>query len=358
MNEDIKQRLGAVRRELTRTRVQALLVTDMVHVRYLSGFTGSIAMLIITPRSRRLLTDSRYVTQAKKEATAFKLVQVTWKAKDIAKQARALGITRLAFEPEGMTHKNFLEVRPAMKGIKLVPFGDFLHTLRSKKSAREARLIKKAARIASSAFNDTLPRAKPGIRERDFALALETRMQELGSGQPPFPTIVASGKRGALPHGIASDKKIKKGELVTVDFGSAYQGYQSDQTVTFCMGRAKARQIKIYETVRVAQEMATAAIRPGARCKDVDKVARGYIAQCGFGEYFGHGLGHGVGLGTHEGPVLNPMSETTLEPGMVVTVEPGIYIPGWGGVRIEDMVIVTNKGRRLLTGSGGEIRQL
>jgi Xaa-Pro aminopeptidase len=353
-----RSRLAAVRKQVNSLAAQGMIVTNMVSVRWLSGFTGSEAALLITARGHYILVDSRYTTQAGQEANGFKVTLITRKPGEIAGLCRGLKIQRLAFESDGMTHARFLELKKEMKGVKLVPFGDGIKHLRAIKNAEEVRLIQRAADIARRAFKDLTPRLKPGMKESALSLLLETRMRELGSGQAPFPAIVASGPRGALPHGIASDRKMRKGELVTVDFGAIYRGYQSDQTITFCLGRPGKRQREIYEAVRAAHDRALAAVRPGASCKDVDRIARDVIAARGFGDYFGHGLGHGVGLETHEEPALSPRSKSVLEPGMVVTIEPGIYIPGFGGVRIEDMALVTKEGYRLLTGSGGILREL
>jgi len=353
-----RARLAAVRKQVRPLPADGLLVTNLVSVRWLSGFTGSEAALLIAARGQLILVDSRYTTQASEQARGFKVVLITKKPADFAGLARALEIKRLAFEPEGMTHARFLETRKVMKGIKLVPAGSGIARLRAVKNADEVRLISRAAGIARRAFNDVTPRIRPGMKESTLSLILETRMRELGGGQAPFPAIVASGPRGALPHGVASEKKMKKGELVTVDFGAVYQGYQSDQTITFCLGRPNKKQREIYGAVREAHDLAIAAVRPGAKCKAVDAVARDAIKERGFGEYFGHGLGHGVGLETHEEPMLSPRSQSALAAGMVVTIEPGIYIPGFGGVRIEDMVLVTRKGCRLLTASGGPLRTI
>lgn len=357
-SREIRARIGRARKETAGLKVQGLLVTDLVHVRYLSGFTGSEATLLLTPRGQSLITDSRYVTQARAEAREYSIVQVAVKIQELAGLVRGLGIKSLGFEPEGMTHARFLEFKRELKGVRLTALGDELRKLRQIKSEAEIMLMARAARIAHQAFVAALSLVRPGMREREFALALEVKMRELGSGPPPFPTIVASGPRGALPHGAASPRKMKMGELVTVDFGAIVDGYQSDQTVTFCLGPASPKQQRIYETVREAQAKALLALRPGAIAKDVDAQARDHIAKKGFGKYFGHGLGHGVGLMTHEEPVLNARSQTVLKEGMVVTVEPGIYIPGFGGVRIEDMALITAHGFKKLTASGGPLREI
>ncbi|MDD2500835.1 MAG: M24 family metallopeptidase, partial [Geobacter sp.] len=202
---------------------------------------------------------------------------------------------------------------------------------------------------ASAAFEAVLPQLQPGIREDEFALQLEFEMRRRGADGRGFDFIVASGVRGAMPHGRASDKPILAGELVTVDFGAIKDGYHSDETVTLAVGSVNTRQQQIYQTVLDAHDRAIAAVKPGITCRELDTLARDYIKAQGFGQYFGHGLGHGIGLDVHEKPVISPRSDAVVEEGMVFTIEPGIYIPGFGGVRIEDTVAVTADGCRLLT---------
>ena len=337
---------------------EGLLVSDPFNLRWLSGFTGGEALLLFGGKRRLLLADSRYTAQAQAEAPDFEVILYTRRPEEVAAWAVKLSLRRLAFEPEGLTHGRFLELRRAARRTKLIPLAGTLKSLRARKSAAEVRSIARAARIAREALEECLPRLRPGMREREFAALLEMKMRERGSGPAPFETIVASGPRGALPHGSASERRMKKGELVTIDFGAIDGGYQSDQTVTVALGRPRPELARIYEVVREAQSRALRLIRPGAVCKEVDAAARDYIRDRGFGDYFGHGLGHGVGLETHEEPVLNIRSETALAAGMVVTVEPGIYLPGLGGVRIEDMALVTVRGCRRLTRSGGPLREI
>jgi Xaa-Pro aminopeptidase len=356
---EVKLRLKSIRQQLNKQNAGALLVTDMENIRYLSGFTGTEATLIITRRSQYVLADSRYMTQAGREAKGYIISEISSRnASQIADLVKKKKVSALAFEAEGMTHGRFLEIKKAMTKIKLVRFKDAIIKSRAIKTSFEVLSIKKAADIAAQAFDDVLCKAKPGVKESSFALFLETRMRELGSGQAPFTTIVASGKRGALPHGVASDKKIKKGELVTVDFGAIYNGYQSDQTITFCLGKATKKQKLVYNTVKDAHDLAMENVKAGVRIKKIDGLARDFIKNAGFGKYFGHGLGHGVGLSTHEAPSLSPLAKGVLEEGMIITIEPGIYIPGWGGVRIEDMLLVKKGGYRLLTSSGRQLQEI
>jgi Xaa-Pro aminopeptidase len=353
---EIKARLAAVRRELAGLGAEALLVTDMVNVRYLSGFTGSEAVLLVTRRGQSLLVDSRYTTQAAGQAPGYAVVQTARRPEELRDAAARLKVRRLAFEAEGISHARFLELKRAMKGVALVRMNDVIGRLRARKTAAEVRRIQRAADIARRAFGEVWPRVRPGMRETELAAALEARMRELGSEKAAFDTIVASGPRGALPHGVATGRKMRAGELVTVDFGAIFEGYQSDQTITFALGRPSAKLARIYATVREAHDRALARVRPGEVAREVDRAAREHIAAAGFGDYFGHGLGHGVGLETHEAPMLNARGKAVLAEGNVVTIEPGIYIPGLGGVRIEDMALVTRTGARVLTRSGGPLR--
>lgn len=221
--------------------------------------------------------------------------------------------------------------------------------LRRRKEPVEISLIRDSVKVLDKGFRTAGKTLAAGVREKDAALLIERSFRESGGDSTAFDTIIASGFRGALPHGKASDKRIRKGELVVVDMGVVLNGYNSDETRTYCIGRASAEQRKVYSTVLSAQELAIGKIRPGVKAAEVDKTARGHIEKAGYGKYFGHGLGHGVGLDVHEGPSLSPNSADVLEEGMVVTVEPGIYIPGWGGVRIEDMVRVAKGGAEVLT---------
>ena len=343
---------------LKRRRLDGLLVTGLPNVRYLSGYTGSDATLWLEARAKVLFTDSRYVTQAKIEAPDFRVIEYRRKVEEICDHLARRKIQRLGFESARLTHALYRDFRRRLKKIALVPLLSELEKFRAQKTAAEVKKIQRAGAIARKAFEQVRPLLKPGVREREVALELEHLMKHLGADQVAFATIVASGRRGALPHGVASAKKLKAGELVTLDFGCAWQGCNSDQTITVCLGEPTAKQKRIYEIVREAQKRAIAAVRPGAGLRVVDAQARDYIRAQGFGQYFGHGLGHGVGLEIHEEPALGPRGQGRLEAGMVITVEPGIYLPGWGGVRIEDMVLVTETGRRALTHSSGPLRIL
>jgi Xaa-Pro aminopeptidase/Xaa-Pro dipeptidase len=233
--------------------------------------------------------------------------------------------------------------------VTLVPLTGEISGLRAVKEPAEIEKIRKAIQIASESFLDTLPRLKPGVHEKAAGDFLEFRMKRRGGESSSFPVIVASGPRAALPHGKPSDKGMEKGETVVIDFGVCHQGYHSDETKTLILGRPDPRQRKVYDLVRKAQEKAIRAIRPGINVRSIDRAAREVISRAGYGKFFGHGTGHGIGLAVHEPPTLSPRGSGVVEAGMIFSVEPGVYLPGWGGVRLEDLVLVTERGCELLT---------
>lgn len=328
----------------------ALLVVGLVSIRYLCGFTGSEATLILTGESSLLLCDSRYTLQASAEADGCRVVEYKVKMDGISTAIRESGCLRLAFDADKAVVSFFNRLSVALPEVEFIPLADQLERLRGVKTAEEVLLVENSARLASAAFKELLPKIRPGVSERFLAVELEMLMKRSGAENKAFDFIVASGERGALPHGAPSDRLISSGELVTFDFGACCSGYNSDETVTVAVGRPVKPLLEIYGIVKDAHDMAIAAIRPGAQCRVVDAVARDYIGSCGYGENFGHGLGHGVGLEVHEKPVFSPRSDDILTEGMIVTVEPGIYLPGTGGVRIESLLLVTANGSRLLGG--------
>jgi len=345
----LKSRISAARECLSRCGVEALVVTHLPLVRYLTGFTGSDGAVVISATGQWFLTDSRYTTQAAEEAAGFTQVEYRGKLEGITSLLRQLPAGRVGFEAEQVTvafHRGLADALPA---VELVPLGAELDGLRMVKDAAEIRLLERSAELASTALLGILDRIRPGVSERELALELEFAMKRAGAEEKSFDFIVASGERGALPHGRASAKEIRSGELVTIDFGSVCQGYHSDETVTVAVCQPAERQREVYRIVREAHDRAIDAVRPGVILKELDAVARDFITQEGYGAYFGHGLGHGVGLEVHEKPTVSFRGEEALVEGMVFTIEPGIYIPGWGGVRIEDTVVVTGDGCRLLT---------
>lgn len=295
------------------------------------------------------LTDSRYTSQAGSETSGYQIRTYAKPLDEIAALVKQFRIKTLGFESNHLSYDTYLRLRKALPKARVKPAGGIAGRLRAVKDGSEIALIRESAKVLDEGFALVKRLLKPGAVESEIALKIEFRFRARGAEATAFDTIIASGARGALPHGKASRKKIKKGELVVVDMGALKDGYNSDETRTFCVGRAGAEEKKIYKTVLDAQSRAIEMIRPGVKAVDVDAAARGHIAKAGYGKYFGHGLGHGVGLDIHEGPTLSPLSKDVLEEGMVVTVEPGIYVPGLCGVRIEDMALVTRDGCELLT---------
>ena len=345
----LQDRISSARGYLERYACDVLLFIDLNNIRYLTGFTGSDGAFVLAGNRGCFLTDSRYVTQAAGEVTAFETAEYRVKLDGICEALKKIGARKVGFAADHTTVAQLTSLAAALPELEFKPIGTDLDDLRIIKEQGEVELLDRCAEIASLALLATLDRIRPGAVERDVALSLEFAMRESGADDKSFDFIVASGVRGALPHGKASSKQICAGELVTLDFGAVYRGYHSDETVTVSLGRPNDRQREIYSIVKDAHDRALEAVRPGVSCRDLDGIARGYIDSKGYGGFFGHGLGHGVGLEVHERPVISPRSDSVLEEGMVCTIEPGIYIPDWGGVRIEDTVLVTGCGCRVLT---------
>ncbi len=343
-------RVENLRQMLRQNNIDAVLFTDLPSLRYFCGFTGSDGALLVTDEVVAFLTDSRYTCQAHQEVTADRIVQHQGKTEGIAVLLAEVGAHTIGFDGASLSYASFEDLRvkcPADCDWRPLPKA--FKGLRGIKQPGEIAIMKQAAQIAAEAFDEIRCQIIPGAVERDLALALEIAMRRRGAEEKSFPFIVASGERGALPHGVASDRRLKDGELVTFDFGARWQGYCSDETVTLALGNVSSRLREVYDVVFEAQQLALAAIRPGVSLMDIDETARAYIAGRGFGEYFGHGLGHGVGLEVHEFPVVSGRSEDRAVEGMVFTVEPGIYIPDLGGVRLEDTILVTAGGYERLT---------
>ncbi|MDD4504528.1 MAG: Xaa-Pro peptidase family protein [Clostridiaceae bacterium] len=327
--------------------------------RYLSGFTGSTGYAVIGKRNMDFVTDFRYVEQAGIQCKGYNVVihknNLMEKLVEVIKNS---GIKRLGIEEDFMTVGFFDEIKKALHGIELLSAKNIFAKLRLKKDKTEIENIRKAAAIADEAFKHILGFIKPGLSEIEVASELEYFMKKKGASGISFDTIAASGLRSSLPHGMASEKIIGNDEFLTLDFGCVYNGYCSDMTRTVFIGKATEKHRKIYDIVLKANIEALKGIKPNVTGKSVDKIARDIISAEGYGEYFGHGLGHGVGLAVHEDPRLSMLGDNMLEADMIVTDEPGIYIPGFGGVRIEDLVLVTEKGAETLSHSPKELIEL
>ncbi|OGQ59680.1 MAG: hypothetical protein A3J24_10155 [Deltaproteobacteria bacterium RIFCSPLOWO2_02_FULL_53_8] len=334
---------------MSKRGLDALLISDIKNIRYLCGFTGGDAYMLISAGRDWFLTDSRYATQARAEVKGA-LVKVYKKSLDVIAELASdnrLGV--IGFESNNLTVDTYKKLRKALPGITLKPVSGLVSGIRATKDPFEVEQLRSSASILARCYGKVEQNLRAGVREADIALAVEAAAKADGAQCMAFDTIMASGPRGALPHGKASDKRIKKGELVVVDMGVLFNGYNSDCTRTYCVGKAGAKVREVYQTVLDAQERAIDKVKPGALVSDVDLAARKHIDEAGYGRYFGHGTGHGVGLDIHERPSISPFSKERLAEGMVITVEPGIYIPGWGGVRIEDMLLVTAGGFEILT---------
>lgn len=345
-------RLSRLRALMADRGLAALFVTGEHNRRYLSGFTGSSGYLLITADKAFLLTDFRYMTQAPAQAKHFEVVEHQPKASATVKELlEQSAVKELGFEPHDLSYAAFKGYEAELAGIKLVPADSLVEELRMIKDEAELTVMREAAELADRTFEHVLTTLKPGVTELEVALEIEFYMRRHGASGVSFDTIVASGERSALPHGKASERVIGSGEFVTFDFGAYYKGYCSDITRTVVVGKPADKHRAIYDIVLEAQLNALEHIKPGMTGKEADALARDVIDRHGYGDYFGHSTGHGLGMEVHEAPRLSKLSDTVLRPGMTVTVEPGIYLPGFGGVRIEDDVVVTEHGVQRLTQS-------
>ena len=337
---------------LDQANLDALLVTGLANVRYLTGFSGSSALVLVTPRETLLVTDFRYATQVADEVGQLARVSVQpqslwtglWQL-----LGERTGVRLVGFESAQLLHRDFQRLLEAGARWQWRPTTDLVERLRERKDAAEIASITLAASMATHALDALLPQLRPGLSERAVAGMLEHALRDAGSEGFPFSSIVASGPRSALPHAQSSARAIERGDFLLLDFGAQADGYCSDITRTVVVGRASAKQREIYDVVRGAQELAASGVRAGMRGRDADALARDYIERHDLGERFQHSLGHGLGLEVHEAPRLARQADGVLPEGAVVTIEPGVYEPGWGGVRIEDDVHLAASGPEVLT---------
>jgi Xaa-Pro aminopeptidase len=350
----IQQRLSAVRQYLPDWGVEGLLISTGSNRRWLSGFTGSSGFLIVTPGRALIGTDFRYWSRAEREAPDFELVKMEGSLRQrMAILLKEAAVSSLAVEGDMTLNELALLEELEEFPIEYKPVGDTVEPLRQAKSAAEIKAIRAAAAITDQAMSAVNEIVRPGMSEKQIAWELEKLMREAGADKMAFPVIVASGPtHAASAHHTAGDRKVKAGDTIIVDMGASLNGYNSDLTRTFYLGGEPDQKFwDIYNLVHEAQKAALNRIKAGERCREVDKAARDMITEAGYGQQFGHGLGHGVGLEVHENPRLSYTADEkdTLPAGAVVTVEPGVYIEGWGGVRIEDLVMVTDSGVELLS---------
>jgi len=335
---------------LAERELDLLLVTDLVNVRYLTGFTGTNGLAVVGPGTRRFLTDFRYVERAKAEVQGFDLEPAPQDLRTALASGWPAGELRVGFEDQSVSVRRHAQLRETIpERIELVAAGGLVEVERAVKEPGEVAAIRAAAALVDEIYAWLLERGLVGRTEREVALALEQEMRVRGASGPSFDSIVAAAENGALPHATPRDVLIPEGTLVTLDIGARLDGYCSDCTRTWATGPLPDDLAAIYETVLRAQETALDAVRPGPEGREVDAIARDIISAAGHGDHFGHGLGHGVGMDIHEAPRLARTAEARLAAGNVVTVEPGIYVPGRGGVRIEDLVVVTEDGRDVLS---------
>jgi Xaa-Pro aminopeptidase len=338
---------------LGKTGSEAFFLIGQANIRFLSGFTGTDGYVFLSPGARIFLTDSRYVEQAETECPDFEIIDYrssySCLEEALAHYCTYYQIKKLGFEADIITFACYQKLKDQLSDVALVPTNGVVKNVRRIKDDREIHLLKKAAQIGDEAFAEILPLIKPGVTEKNIEIELEYLMKKKGALSSSFPIIVASGPRSSLPHAIPTDRKICKGDFITLDYGALYEGYCSDMTRTVVVGQPDQKQREIYQLVKKAQDIGVQTVRGGMLGKEVDQAARSVIAKAGYGDYFGHGLGHGIGLEVHEEPVLNSRSDHLLPPGSVVTVEPGIYLPIWGGVRIEDSVVVRPEGCEIIT---------
>ena len=356
----MKNRVRKLCEIIKRESLDFLLVTTPTNLRYLCGYTGSNGILLVSKDKSIFLTDFRYKEQVKKEVKGAEikiaqrelfstLMEIDW-----LKEKRI----KVGFESKILSFKLYEKLKALFPQILWIPTEELVESISVTKDEEEIKKIKKAADISEKAFEKILPLFKPGVKEQDFSTELEYTIRKNGGTGSAFEPIVASGVRSAMPHARASSKRFQKGDFVTLDFGALYEGYVCDITRTVVLGKATPRQKKIYNLVLKAQTKAIKNACSGMKGFELDKVARDVINNAGFKDYFGHGLGHGIGLLVHDSPGINTKSQEVLKPGMVITIEPGIYLPGWGGVRIEDDILITRKGCKVLTNINRELLEL
>lgn len=355
----LTNRLQKIRRKIQESKLDGFLITFLPHVRYVSSFSGTAGICLITNTSNYFISDGRYILQASEEVKSFKLITAADGLFSEISNRKLLKInSRIGVDGNTLILSQLKELRKLLPKVHFIPKASFIDGFASVKDEFEIEQIRKAVSITDHIFENILKIIKPGMRELDIAAEITYLQRTFGADKDAFEPIVASGKNGALPHAKASTKKICNGEMVTLDFGCVVNGYHSDMTRTIFIESPKQKAVKIYQTVLEAQQKTIAAAVPGISVKELDSVARNFIKDAGYGDYFNHSLGHGIGLQIHELPKLSAYNKAILQAGNVITIEPGIYIPDYGGVRIEDDVVIRDGPPEILNKSTKELTVL
>lgn len=348
-NPGNSSRLSKLKLQLSASRAEAFFLHTLPSLRYYSGFTGDSGFLLVEADRTTFFTDGRYTTQATSELPAeISLVQVD-SFSQLSSILAERNITKLGVEEQSFSIFRDRELKKRIPHLQTISCQQLISNPRLRKDKEELTLIKKAISIAEEAYQTVVTLIKPGITEHDISLELEYQMKRRGAERSAFDLIVASGYRSALPHGLASEKPIAPGDMITIDFGACYQGYHSDQTCTVFLGEPAIKHKKAYQAVFLAQQAGIKAAQPGMSAKELDHIVREMLNQAGYGEYFSHGTGHGVGLEIHEAPSISSRSFDILASEMVFTIEPGCYFPHQWGIRLEDMIYLTKQGSQVLT---------
>ena len=349
-------RLDTARHSLEKIELDALILTNLQDIRYLTGFSGSAGLALLCHERADLFIDFRYMAQAAEETVGFEIIPVASALWDsLIDRVKEVKVHQLGFVSSELSCDQYRKLREKGEGAKLYPLQSLIGQLRMVKDQEEADAIRRSAHLLSSNLAEILSLVKPGIKEKEIAALFEYGLNMNGAEKVGFETIVASGPRSAMPHAHPSSRVVGTGELLKIDGGCQWQGYHSDITRTLVVGAAKPDQRRIHQIVLEAHDQAVAWARPGINAEELDAMARKVIEDAGYGPYFGHGTGHGVGLSVHEEPIIGKGSRVLLEEGMAFTIEPGIYLPGFGGVRIEDTVLLTASGAEVVTTTSREM---
>ncbi|MFZ3590434.1 M24 family metallopeptidase [Bacillus sp. DJP31] len=353
------KRIEKLRSKLLEADLDAVLVTSQENRYYFSNFRGSSGVLLITKEDSFLLTDSRYTLIARGEAPLYEVIDHNRELlSNVTTLTEKYGVKNLGIEFESMPAEEFLDLRNAIPTVQLLKADPIFYDIRMIKDEQEIEYLREAVSYCDGAFEHILSFIRPGMTELEVGFELEMFMRKAGAEGIKANHVIASGERSSLPHGQATGRVIQAGDFVKMDIGARVKGYYSDFTRTVVLGEPTSKQLEIYEVVKKAQEAALEAIGPGKVCSELDEMVRSIIRDAGYGENFTHSLGHSIGLAVHEKPVMRQTDNTVLQPGMVITVEPGIYIPGFGGVRIEDFVVITEDGYLNLTKATKELQVL